>query len=414
MFERYLAFRYLKKAEGEQKGRGFLRFITYLTIGGVAVGVAALLLALSTARGFANEIENKIVTFFAHVQVENFTRAPIRLDSGVEKHLKKMPHVQQITPIVSGFVLARGKGMGNIDGVQVWGVAQVPKLIEKQLISGSTNLNPKGNKKALILGETFARIIQAKVGDTVVLYTQNRSSQEQRPKVTPAFVAGIYRTGLTEFDELFVYTSIHEARTLFNYLPDEVSRIDVVLDDIRQSNFVAQQITEQLGIASPLQQPLQARSVYDVQAGLFAWINLQKQIIPLLIAIIIIVAAFNMIGMLLMLILEKTAEIGILQSMGASGKSIAKVFLWLGAMIGGCGIALGIILSLIFAYLQMQFKIIPLPAESYYMDAAPIALDVMDFVWASLLAFVLCLVASWLPARVAAKLDPITTIRFKG
>lgn len=414
MFERHLAFQYLRRAEGEQKGRGFLRFITYLTIGGVAVGVAALLLALSIARGFSNEIEQKIVTFFAHVQVENFTKVPLSNAKQTQKRIEALPHVREVTPVISGFVLARGKGMGNIDGVQVWGVPKAPGLIQKQLIAGTTALEPKGNKKALLLGETFARLIGVKVGDTVVLYTQNREGNAQRPKITPAFVAGIYRTGLTEFDELFVYTHIENARALFHYFPDEVSRLDVILEKIQNATPVALQINDEMGISSTLRQPIQARTVYEVQAGLFAWINLQKQIIPLLIGIIIVVAAFNMIGMLLMLILEKTAEIGILQSMGASGKSIGKVFLWLGGMIGGVGIAIGVTLSLLFAFLQIRYRIIPLPAESYYMDAAPIAIDAIDFVIAAVVALLLCLIAAWLPARVAAKLDPITTIRFKG
>jgi lipoprotein-releasing system permease protein len=143
-------------------------------------------------------------------------------------------------------------------------------------------------------------------------------------------------------------------------------------------------------------------------------VDLQQGIIPLIIMIIMVVAAFNIVSTLLMLILEKTGEIGIIRSMGATSKMIRRLYLSLGFLIGSVGTGLGVLLALLFAFLQIRFGIIPLPKETYYMDSAPIALDLVDFFWVGILAVVLCVLAAYIPARVAARMDPIRSIRFSG
>jgi lipoprotein-releasing system permease protein len=130
------------------------------------------------------------------------------------------------------------------------------------------------------------------------------------------------------------------------------------------------------------------------------------------IAIIILVAAFNIVGTLLMLVLEKTGEIGILQSMGASPRQLRRTFLWLGVIIGGVGVLVGEGIALAFALIQRHYGIIPLPRDTYYMDVAPVELASLDFVVVAAIALALCVLAAYAPARVAAGVDPIKTIRF--
>ena len=156
-----------------------------------------------------------------------------------------------------------------------------------------------------------------------------------------------------------------------------------------------------------------ARSIYEVWRGLFAWVELQESIIPLVIGVIILVAAFNIVGALLMIILEKTREIGVLESMGASSRSLRRLFLWLGLLIGIVGTAIGEGLALVLALIQQRYGIIPLPPEAYYMDTAPIELNPFDFVLVAVVTLTLCALAAYVPARVAAAIDPIRVIRFR-
>jgi lipoprotein-releasing system permease protein len=142
-------------------------------------------------------------------------------------------------------------------------------------------------------------------------------------------------------------------------------------------------------------------------------VNLQQSIIPLVIGVIVLVGAFNIIGALLMMILEKTREIGILQSLGTSQRTLKRVFLTLGLLIGGIGTTIGAALAVTLGYLQQQFELIPLPAEAYYMTTAPIELNPLDYVVVGVVTLVLCGLAAYIPARVAARVEPVQAIRFQ-
>jgi lipoprotein-releasing system permease protein len=155
-----------------------------------------------------------------------------------------------------------------------------------------------------------------------------------------------------------------------------------------------------------------ARTIYQVFRGLFAWVNLQEAIIPIVIAIMIVVAAFNIVGTLLMIILEKTREIGVMASMGASRQVLRRLFLWLGLFIGAAGTGIGLSLAFGLAVLQQRYAIIPLPAEAYYMDTAPVELDPFDFVLVGVVALILCVLAAYIPARFASRIEPLKVIRF--
>jgi len=158
---------------------------------------------------------------------------------------------------------------------------------------------------------------------------------------------------------------------------------------------------------------LQARSIYEIYGSLFAWVRLQQSIVPVVISVIVIVAAFNIVGVLLMFGLEKAPDMGILASMGASGKMIRRVFLRLGLSIGLVGTAIGTVLAVAFAAVQHRFGVIRLPAEAYFLDRAPVDVEPLDLVIVAVVTVVLCVVAAWLPARFASKTDPLRVLRFR-
>jgi len=186
-----------------------------------------------------------------------------------------------------------------------------------------------------------------------------------------------------------------------------VSRFDVTLSNVAYADSTARSIQERFGW------PVRTQTIEQQFAGLFAWVNLQEGIIPLVIGVIVLVSAFNIIGALLMLILEKTREIGVLQSLGASGSTLKRLFLLLGLLIGTVGTVIGEGLALTLGLIQKRYEVIPLPADAYYMTSAPVELNALDFLLVAAVTLALCGLAAYIPARVAARIEPVRAIRFQ-
>jgi lipoprotein-releasing system permease protein len=405
-FERFIAGRYLRQAQGREEGRRFVRFITYVAIGGVTVGVAALLLALAIVRGFSQEIQEKIVGFGAHIQVESIQAAPIGNAASVSDRIASWDEVLHVAPVIQEFALLR-RSRDEIDGVIIWGMSEPPDFLRESVVVGEMDLSTIDGLPGVVLGEDLAAMLNASVGEIVTSFSQSRSAASGAfsPQVRQFRVTGIYQTHLQNFDELYVLMDLEEARDFLQYGSDQVSRFDITLVDLATAGAIVNRIEEQIGF------PMMARTVYEVFRGLFAWVDLQENIIPLVLSVIIIVAAFNIIATLMMLILEKTREIGVMLSLGATKQSIRRVFLYLGVSIGLIGTGLGSALALLTALAQKRYGVIPLPAEAYYIDRAPVDISILDFAVVGSIAFVLCLLAAYIPARVAARIEPIRAIR---
>ena len=409
-----MSLRYLWGAEGREEGRSFLRFITYVAIGGVALGVAALLLALAIVRGFSREIENKIVGFGAHIQVTSYVQdQPLDQGSDLRSELAQMDGISGVASVVEQPVLLR-RTDDAIDGVVLLGVEQLPSYLRQRIHEGAFEVHPRdGGHPGLVVGQELASRLGLEVGQLVTTFalreeTSGESSFGVRtPRVKQFRVRGIYDTSLKNIDDVYVFSRVSTARWLGDVPSSSVSRFNVTVEDVSRIDSLAAQIENRFGF------PVSARTIYQQYAGLFAWVDLQQSIIPLVIGVIVIVAAFNIIGTLLMLILEKTREIGILKSLGTSGEALKRLFLVLGLLIGTVGTGVGSIVALCLALVQQQFGIISLPAEAYYMSTAPIGLNPLDFVLVGAITVLLCGAAAYVPARVAARVEPVRAIRFQ-
>ncbi len=412
-FERYIATRYLLHSHGRPEGRRFVRFIIYMAIGGVAIGVCALLLALAIVRGFSEEITSKIMGFGAHVQAVSFLDEPFENSPEMIRQIAALPDVVDVQAVVEEFALFR-RSEREIDGVLIRGVEHIPPYFAEHLTAGEATFTAEaGGSPGVVIGSQLARLLGLAVGDRVVAYSM-RSARDGaasqgviRPRARQFNVAGIYETSFAHFDELYVFAGIDTARDLFSYGPAESTRIDVMLTDSQHADSAAARIDAALGY------PVSARTVFETFRQYFAWVRLQESIIPLVIGVIVLVGAFNIVGTLLMIMLEKTPEIGILGSMGASRATLRRLFLYLGVLMGGVGVAIGEALALVLALLQKRYNLIPLPEEAYYMQAAPIALNPLDFLLVGVLALCLCAIAAYIPASVSARIEPIRAIRFR-
>lgn len=404
-FRTYLALRYLRGAEGQAEGRTFLRLVIRIAIGGVAVGVTTLVLALAVVRGFSEEITRKIVGFGAHIQVESLRDAPLEGVEDLSATVWANVQVASVQPVIQEFVLVRSSRI-HIDGVSIWGTSEVPDYLGASIIAGSASLaDDSAGVPVIVIGAPLARTLNVRTGDALTAFAVPATGESRPPRVAQFHVGGIYETSLADFDAIYVFADAERVRSLVSYRADQATRLDIRLVDGADFEHVANELDSALAF------PAMARPISEIYRSLFAWVALQQSIIPLVLSIIVFVAAVNIIGTLLMLILEKTAEIGVLGSMGARGKDLTGVFMRVGFGIGVTGAVIGSLLAAVLAVLQIQYGIIPLPADAYYMSEAPMALRAKDFLVVSLLTIVLCTAAAWIPARYASRILPIDAIR---
>lgn len=410
-----MALRYLWGAEGREEGQSFLRFITYVAIGGVALGVGALLLSLAIVRGFSQEITDKIIGFGAHIQVQSYLHdEPLKEAASLQEQIASTEAVEEASPIVEDVILLR-RSDRSIDGVRLLGASELPAYMARHIEAGGAGLDSKKTDHSpLVVGAGLAERLGLEVGEVVAGFSlrsgqQGGEVQMQSPRVQQFEVTAMYNTSLTTIDDHFVITELGTARTLVGMSGNAVDRFDVTVRDVSAVDAVAGEIEDRIGYGAT------ARTIYQIQpySSLFAWIDLQQGIVPLVIGVIVIVAAFNIIGTLLMLILEKTREIGVLQSIGASQNMLKRLFLTIGLLIGTVGTTIGALLALALGALQQRFGLIPLPEEAYYMTTAPIALNPFDYLVVSVITLLLCGIAAYIPARVAAQIEPVRAIRFQ-
>ena len=412
-FERTLAFRYLRGAEGGESN-GFLRFVIVAAIAGVAVGTGALLLAMMIVRGFSREIEAKIIGFGQEVQVASWLGDPLDGADSLRVALLDLEGVASATPAVIDFGLLRGSGGANaqVDGALLWGTPPggQPFIAERVVDGAFSFAADTAGRPGLVLGAALAETLGLAVGDRVnaIAIRGAGPGAVAGTRIQPFHVAGVFETGLADFDAQYAYVDLDEARDLFALGPDQATRIDLTLTDRTLSRAVAETISEDMP------PPVFARPIEDVYRGLYAWVELQQSIVPLVISILVVVAAFNIVGALLMVVLEKAREIGTVLAMGASRAAVQRLFVLLGFLVGAVGAAAGAAVAVGFGLVQSRFRLIRLPEDAYYLDHAPVEILAVDVVWTVAAAVVLCTLAAYLPARAASRIEPIRTIRFGG
>ncbi|MFO8231316.1 MAG: ABC transporter permease [Longimonas sp.] len=406
--EWFLALRYFARAEGQREGRSFVRFITYVAVGGVTVGVAALILALGIVRGFSQEIEGKLMEVGAHLQVVSYMDEPLEDADSLRAQLQEYETVRDVRAVVEEVAIARA-GPQAIEGLVVVGTDALPAAVRRSTTHPDSVSSDAAMPGGVLLSTSIASRFGLERNDRLTLFALDREGGEAtalQPRVRQFEVFDTYATSLDFIDDTFLFMGLDEARRLLELSDNQVSRFELTLHDIDTIEPTAETLREDLSF------PAAVRTVYQQYAGLFAWINLQQNIIPLVISTIVIVAAFNIVGTLLMMMLEKTREIGVLMSMGLSARGIQRVFLVLGAFIGCTGSLLGSVVAVGAGWIQQTYGVIPLPAEAYYMDTAPMALQATDVVIVTSVAILLCVLAAYLPARVASRIDPVRVIRF--
>jgi lipoprotein-releasing system permease protein len=404
----FIARRYLAPTRRNR----FLNFITLIAVLGVMFGTAALLISLSILDGFDQTLRSNMIAFMGHIEVTSFNPSqPLKGYSNVVRELPtREPEVTAVSPFVQREAILRSRV--GLEGVLLKGVrADIDvSAIRHKMIAGKFEFPPLSvdSTPRMVLGNRLADKLGLHVGDTLVVFAPNGVPTPENPPMIEQFrLGGIYRTGMVEYDDIYTFTSLDATQRLFGLKSDEVSGYDLLIKDVDQAEQTARRLDTVLGY------PHYPRTVFDIFQAIFAWLDLQRKPIPIVLGLIIIVAVFNIISTLLMVVLEKTESIGVLSTLGARPSGIIGVFVGQGLLVGGVGTLLGVMLSLGFTLIQMYYKPFHLDADIYFIDAVPVALKAWHYILVVSVSLVLCIFSTIVPAFVASRLRPVEALRFR-
>jgi lipoprotein-releasing system permease protein len=400
----FIAVRHLTS----RHNKGFVSFITFIAIIGVALGVASLDITLAILGGFEKTIKENVVSFTAHMQLFAFENDLLPDPAlTIQKVIARFPDVLEMAPYLSREGMIRSNS--DIDGVLIKGVDPTNDIsaAKRRLVEGVYDLEEcESGAQRVILGKRLSEKLHARLNDRVLIYALGGSSLSlANTRIMQFEIKGIYETGMADYDGSVIYVNLRNAQRLCQ-VGKTVSGFDILVSNTDSLASLAQQIPEYLGY------PYYARTMFQQYRNLFAWVDLQRIPVLIILALIIIVATVNIIGTLLMMILGKSREIGTLMTLGMQRRNIVRVFLKQGLLIGIVGTILGNLFALVICWLELRYRFFPLPSGIYFMTHVPIVLSIFDFILVSAAAIGMSFLASWIPSRLAAKMDPINLIRF--
>lgn len=409
-FQVFLAKRFLLPRKDTSQELKFISFITLISILGVAIGVTALIIAVCILNGFEREITEKAVSLSSHIQVISFKPEGIKDYQSIIAIITnsgEIPGVVSAHPYVQKEAVIKYKD--NTEGIILKGVRNEDNIFSSQrkIISGTGDLLVKDSTSPpVIVGSKLSSKLGIGIGSNIfIIAATGIPSAANTPDVKKFNVVGIYESTLREYDDVLLYTDLKDSQKMFN-MGNNVSGIEVMVKDIDKIKETTDRIKKVLGY------PFYARSVFQLYKGLFTWVELQKKPIPIVLGLITIVAAFNIIGFLLMIVLEKTETIGILKSLGSTDLDVIKVFFYQGMFIAIIGIILGNVVGYGICLLQLNYNIIKLP-DIYYMDHVPILINWNAGVLITVVALLLSFLVTIIPSYLASRLSPVTSLRFK-
>ncbi|MBM3314662.1 lipoprotein-releasing ABC transporter permease subunit [candidate division WOR-3 bacterium] len=404
-FELFLARRYLRG-----RSRRFVSGITAIATGGVFVGVAAIIIVLSVQNGFHKELRERILGSTPHVLVSRFGYQPVPYagdgDSVLAK-IRRVPGVIDAAPFILFKTLVRaGRAVEGavVSGVEAERERQMTGLAGC-IVEGEFNFDSGG----VVLGRELARTLGVSVGDHLALASPFGGTSTPLglvPRARGFRVNGIFDSGMYEVDAGTILAGLADLQVFLN-LRGQVSGFEVRVKNVDAAGSVARRISRELGF------PFRATDWIAKNRNLFTALKLEKVVTFIVLVLIVLVAAFNIIGMLTMMVMRKTREIGILKTIGARPGVVTRVFMLAGFLIGGVGTGLGALFGFVASLLLNKYRFVQLPGDVYFIRNLPVQMQWLDFAVVCGAAVVITFLAAVYPAYKAARLQPVDAIRYE-
>ncbi|MCP4668595.1 MAG: lipoprotein-releasing ABC transporter permease subunit [Deltaproteobacteria bacterium] len=408
MFELFLGVRYLKA----KRKQVFISVITVISVLGVMVGVMALVVVLSVMNGFRDDLMKKILGVNSHLLVHKYGGA----FEEYEKIREKIGNVERVvasTPFIYSQVMVNNSGnaagalLRGVDPGSAGKVVSVEGMIKNSKSLSSLNRTSDG-LPAIIIGIELSKRIGAYPGHTLsVVSPEGKLTPLGRvPNTRKYKITAIFESGMYEYDATMVFVSLKEAQSFLG-VGDRVTGLEVRVEDIYESDKIAERIQEDLGY------PYYTKDWKAMNSSFFAALKLEKVTMFVILTMIVLVGALNIIGTLVMVVMEKLRDIAILRAMGASAKSIMAIFIFQGSLVGLVGTVAGLLSGLGICHLLGKYKFIDLPPGVYYISKLPVLVEIRDVGFVALAALAICFLATLYPAWYASKLNPVEAIRYE-
>ncbi len=408
----FIAERLIK---GRHQESSFSRPINVIAVIGIAMGLAVMILAVAVLTGFKQQIREKVVGFGSHIQILNldsnysYETVPISDTHSFIGKIRDIPGIRH----TQGFATKAGiiKTEEEIQGVVLKGIGPDYDwaYFAENMVEGSVfSVSDTGRTDKVIVSKSIADMLKLKTGDSfAMMFIQDP------PRMRKFVISGIYETSLEEFDKLYVFCDIGQIRRLNGWDNDQVSGFEIFIDDFEELDHLTMLVQQEVGWRiSEDETQFKTVSIRMKYPQIFDWLNFQDVNVIIIIILMIVVAGFNMISGLLILILEKTNMIGVLKALGAEDKVIRRVFMYQAAWLIGKGLIWGNLIGIGLAFIQLQTGVFSLDPASYYIKTIPINLNILHIVFLNAGTMAAIIIMLLVPSQLISRITPVKAIRY--